>query len=125
MIVVLKALAGSPNEAQLLTSAEALNEAQYKDEFEQRLDVLETLIRDAWMLSVGVDSDQLVNEDLRVELKEISKAINPDRAGSWILQIEDMREQLSVNINRKVAADALFTAMASPIAPPRKYIPKT
>jgi DNA polymerase-3 subunit delta' len=123
MLVVLKALAGSPNVAQLLRSAEALNEAQYKEEFEQRLDVLETLVRDAWMLSVGVQTDQLVNEDMAVELSTISKEIIPDRAASWILQIEDLREQLIVNINKKISTDALFTSMADPVPPPRKFLP--
>ena len=49
MLTVLEALVVSDNRAQLLRSAEQLNEAQFKEEFEERLDVLETLIRDAWM----------------------------------------------------------------------------
>jgi hypothetical protein len=123
MLIVLKALAGKTNEAQLLRSSEELNEAQYKEEFEERLDVLETLIRDAWMLALGGEREQLVNEDLFPELEKISKQLDPDRAGSWILQIEDMREQLIVNINRKVATDSLFLSMAAPVAPPRKFLP--
>ena len=67
-----------------------------KEEFEERLDVFETLIRDAWMLSLGVDQTQLVNEDLSGELTEISKQLDSSRAADWILQIEDMREQLIV-----------------------------
>ena len=116
MLQVLKALVVSNDRAQLLRSAEQLNEAQYKDEFEERLDVLETLIRDAWMLSVGVDTNQLVNEDLSAELKEISKTLDASRAADWILQIEDLREQLIVNINRKVTTDALFLVMAGEIS---------
>ncbi len=68
MLKVLNALVVSDDRAQLLRSAEQLNEAQYKEEFEERLDVLETLIRDAWMLSLGVEPTQLVNEDLTAEL---------------------------------------------------------
>ena len=64
MLKVLNALVLSDDRAELLRSAEQLNEAQYKEEFEERLDVLETLIRDAWMLSLGVKPSQLVNEDL-------------------------------------------------------------
>ena len=123
MLSVLKALAGNVDEAQLLKSSEALNEAQYKEEFEERLDVLETLIRDAWLLSLGGAREQLVNEDLFSELEKIARQIDPDRAAEWILQVEDVREQLIVNINRKIATDALFLAMASPVAPPRKYLP--
>lgn len=123
MLRVLQALAGKADEAQLLRSSEELNEAQYKDEYEERLDVLETLIRDAWMLALGAKRDRLVNEDLFPELEKISKQLDPDRTGSWILQIEDLREQLIVNINRKVSTDSLFLAMAAPTAPPRKFLP--
>jgi len=73
MLKVLNALVLSGDRTQLLRSAEQLNEAQYKDEFEERLDVLETLIRDAWMLSLSVESRQLVNVDLLDELTEISR----------------------------------------------------
>ena len=120
MLNVLKALVVSDDRAQLLRSAEQLNEAQYKEEFEERLDVLETLIRDAWMLSLGVGSDKLVNEDLSAELKEISNKMDPSRAADWILQIEDLREQLIVNINRKVTTDALFLVMAGDVAAPKR-----
>lgn len=116
MLKVLNALAISEDRAELLRSAEQLNEAQYKEEFEERLDVLETLIRDAWMLSLGVESTQLVNEDLSTELLEISKNIDSSRAGDWILQIEDLREQLIVNVNRKITTDALFLVMAGDVA---------
>jgi DNA polymerase III subunit delta' len=116
MLKVLSALVVSDDRAQLLRSAEQLNEAQYRDEFEERLDVLETLIRDAWMLSLGVEPSQLVNEDLTPELQEISRKLDSSRAADWILQIEDLREQLIVNINRKVTTDALFLVMAGDVA---------
>jgi DNA polymerase-3 subunit delta' len=116
MLKVLHALVLSNDRAQLLRSAEQLNEAQYKDEFEERLDVLETLIRDAWMLSLGVDTSRIVNEDLSGELKEIAQKLVPGRAGDWILQIEDLREQLIVNVNRKVTTDSLFLVMAGDVA---------
>ena len=115
MLKVLNALAISDDRAELLRSAERLTEAQYKEEFEERLDVLETLIRDAWMLSLGVETNQLVNEDLAAELMEISQNIDSSRAGDWILQIEDLREQLIVNVNRKVTTDALFLVMAGDV----------
>jgi len=116
MLKVLNALVLSDDRAQLLRSAEQLNEAQYKDEFEERLDVLETLIRDAWMLSLGVDTSKIVNEDLSAELKEIAQKMDPSRAGDWILQIEDLREQLIVNVNRKITVDSLFLVMAGDVA---------
>lgn len=116
MLKVLDALVLSQDRAQLLRAAEQLNEAQYKDEFEERLDVLETLIRDAWMLSLGVNSEQLVNEDLLSELREIAEKLDSSCAADWILQIEDLREQLIVNVNRKITTDALFLVMAGDVA---------
>ncbi len=112
MLKVLRAIVVKDDGVNLLRSAEELNEPQFKDEFEQRLDVLEGLIRDAWMLSLGVESNQLVNEDLIEELQLIAQQLDPVKASDWILQIEEMREQLVVNINRKVATDSVFMTMA-------------
>ena len=120
MLGVLNALVMTNDRAQLLRSAEQLNEAQYKDEFEERLDVLETLIRDAWMLSLGVNADLLVNADLVSDLEALSKKLDPSRAADWILQIEDVREALLVTINRKVTTDALFLTMAGDVAPQKR-----
>jgi len=75
------------------------------------------------MLSLNGSQDQLINADMFEELDKLSRQINPDRAADWILQVEDLREQLIVNINRKIATDGLFVAMASPVPPPRKYLP--
>ena len=121
MLAVLDALAVSENRAQLLKSAEQLNEAQFKDEFEERLDVLETLIRDAWLLSLGASSELLVNEDLLNELQAVGKRLEPAKAAGWILEIEDMREQLLVNINRKASTDGLFMTMASGEYPVKRF----
>lgn len=120
MLGVLNALVMTNDRAQLLRAAEQLNEAQYKDEFEERLDVLETLIRDAWMLSLGVKPELLVNADLLSDLEQISKRMDTARAADWILQIEDLREQLIVNINRKVTTDALFLTMAGDVPPQKR-----
>jgi DNA polymerase-3 subunit delta' len=113
MLKVLEAVAVSGNRVQLLRSSEQLNEAAYKEEYETRLEVLETLIRDALALSLGAPDDQIVNIDLLNELREIGGKVTGTRAAAWLSQIEELREQLMVNINRKPATDALFLSMAS------------
>jgi DNA polymerase III subunit delta' len=120
MLGVLNALVMSNDRAQLLRSAEQLNEAQYKDEFEERLDVLETLIRDAWMLALGVKPDLVVNADLLSELEKFSERLDAARVGDWLLQIEDVREQLIVNVNRKATTDSLFLTMAGDVPPQKR-----
>ena len=125
MLRVLQALSLDDDRIQLLRSAEELNEAKYKDEYESRLDILEALIRDAWMLALRAPDDSIVNEDLLPQLKRISAGLDTRRPAGWISQIEEMREQLIVNINRKAATDALFLTMAA-AAPPlqrRRFVP--
>ncbi len=112
MLRLLNALAAS-DRMQLLRCSEQLNDAAYKDEFETRLDLLETLIRDALALSVGAREAQIMNADLTTELIRIGKNMRTGRAASWIALIEDLREQLVVNINRKIASDGLVMSMAA------------
>ena len=117
IVTILKALAVSDDRIQLLRSAEEFNDARHKDEYESSLDILETLIRDAWMLSLGATPENVVNEDLLPQLQKISERLDSRRPASWISQIEEMREQLIVNINRKAATDSLLLTMAA-AAPP-------
>jgi DNA polymerase III delta prime subunit len=126
MLKVLQALAVSDDRIQLLRSAEEFNDAKHKDEYEARLDILEALIRDAWMLALHAPADSVVNEDLLPELKKISERLDGQRPAGWLSQIEELREQLIVNINRKSATDALFLTMAA-AAPPlgrKRFVPK-
>lgn len=125
MFAVLKALA-LDDRIQLLRSAEEFNSAQHKDDYETRLDILESLIRDAWMLSLQAAPESIINVDLLKELTKISELVDSRRAAGWISRIEEMREQLIVNINRRAATDALLLTMAA-AAPPlerKRFVPK-
>lgn len=113
MLKVLEALTITGDRSQLLRIAEVLNEARYKDDYEFRLDLLETLVRDALILAAGADETKVVNEDLLPELRRMAGRVNTQSATSWIASIEELREQLTVNINRKIATDSLFLSMAS------------
>ncbi|HYJ84978.1 MAG TPA: DNA polymerase III subunit delta' [Pyrinomonadaceae bacterium] len=128
MLRVLKSLATGDDRGELLKSAEDLNSAAFKDEYEARLDILETLIRDAWMLAINAAPEIVVNEDLLGQLKQIAKSLDSVRPARWISQIEEMREQLVVNINRKASTDALFLTMAatsaSELPPKRRFLIK-
>jgi DNA polymerase-3 subunit delta' len=112
MLDVLTALTVTGDRAQLLRSAEALAAPKDRDEYERRLDVLEGLIRDAWALRLGRPDETIVNSDLIKRLKPIAAELKSEQAGSWLKQIEELRGTLEVNINRRVASDALFLTMA-------------
>lgn len=112
MLDVLDALTIKPDRARLLRASEAMNDAKHKDEYEPRLDVLATLIHDVWALSLGAPNDSIVNADLQAQLAKISSSVESRQLARWLSQLEHHRRGLDVNINRKVATDALFLSMA-------------
>ena len=113
MMTVLEALTLSGDRVQILRSAEQLAAAKDRGEYEQTLDVLETLIRDAWALALGRPEESIVNNDLVIDLRAIAAKLTSAQAAFWLSQIEELRAALTVNINRKIASDALLMAMAS------------
>ena len=113
MLDVLTALAVTGDRVQLLRAAEALAAAKDRDEYERRLDALEGLIRDAWALRLGRPDETIVNGDLLKQLKPVAAELRSEQAGSWLKQIEELRGALEVNLNRKIASDALLLTMAS------------
>ncbi|HYG09891.1 MAG TPA: DNA polymerase III subunit delta' [Pyrinomonadaceae bacterium] len=113
MLSILDALvAVQADRVRLLRAAEDLSDAKRKDEFEPRLDVLETLIRDAWLLSLD-PAAKIVNEDIRARLARLGAGLKSRHAADWMARIQELRGQLAVNINRRVATDALLLSMAA------------
>ena len=113
MLDILRALTITGNRVQLLRSAEELATAKDRGDYEQSLDVLETLIRDAWALSLGRPADSITNYDLVNELGAIVGELGAKRAERWLVQIEELRGALEVNLNRKIASDGLLMSMAA------------
>lgn len=113
MLEVLRALTVTGDRVQLLRAAEVLAAAKDRDEYERRLAALEGLIRDAWALRLGRPEETIVHGDLLKTLKPVAAALTSEQAGSWLKQIEELRGALEVNLNRKIASDALLLTMAS------------
>lgn len=112
MLDVLGALALGADRVRLLRASEEMTDAKRKDEYEPRLDVLATLIHDAWALRLDAPAPKLIHPDLSARLKKIAAQLTSRRAARWLSQIEAHRGNLEVNINRKVSTDALFLAMS-------------
>ncbi len=113
MLNILKALTITGNRVNLLRSAEELATAKDRAQYEQTLDVLESLIRDAWALSLGRPAESITNIDLAEDLRRISTELVSERAERWLVQIEELRGALEVNLNRKIASDGLLMSMAA------------
>jgi DNA polymerase-3 subunit delta' len=112
MLEVLKALTTAPDRVRLLRISEELTDAKHKDKYESYLDTLTLLARDVWALTLAAPETQLVNADLRAQLKPISQATASRRAARWLTEIAAHIQRLNVNINRKVATDALLLSLA-------------
>ncbi|HEX3559658.1 MAG TPA: DNA polymerase III subunit delta' [Pyrinomonadaceae bacterium] len=113
MLGVVEALAAGNDRVRLLRAAEELGDAKNKDEYEPRLDALELLIRDLWLLALDGAQARVVNYDLRDRLARLAASLRPARAARWLAHVEELRAHLNVNINRRAATDALFLGMAS------------
>jgi DNA polymerase III subunit delta' len=114
MMAVLAALTVTGDRAALLRSAEELAAVKDRDEYEELLDVLEVLIRDAWALSLGRPKESVVNLDVLSQLQRIAGDLRSSQAASWLQQIEELRGALEVNINRRIASDAMLFSMTEP-----------
>src|SRR5436190_2442876 len=99
--------------AALLRSAEQMNDAKNKDLFEENLAILETLIRDMWMMKNGSLPEAIRNFDIAEELERVSPEVDPRQLEAALNEIESLRQSLAVNINRKSATDALFMKIAA------------
>jgi DNA polymerase III subunit delta' len=112
MLNVLQSLAGRPDHLALLKIGEEMNDAKNKDDYEFSLEILQTLIHDVWTIIHDAGEKSLVNVDLRTPLQKISAGVHSRRLAVWLGEIETLRETLAVNVNRKIATDALFMQMA-------------
>ncbi len=112
MFDVLKHALETGDRAAMLKISEELNDAKNKEHFVENLDILESLIHDVWSLGVSADKTRLVNTDLEDELATLAQNSPVTQLPDWLKLIETMRQNFIVNINRKIATDAMFMTMA-------------
>jgi DNA polymerase III subunit delta' len=113
MLKVLESAIVTADRLTLLKIAEEMNDAKNKEDFESSLSILETLIRDVWVLSIGGRRDRLVNTDIIDALVRLAGAGDPKLFPEWILRIEEFRGAMRVNINKKIATNSLFMEMVN------------
>ncbi len=116
MLKVVESLLIKQDRVILLRTAEEMNDAKNKDNYDASLKVLETLIHDVWKLTLGADEENIINADITNNLKKLAENADAKRLVSWLTEIETMRENFAVNLNRKIATDALFMQMANQIS---------
>ncbi|CAN5627612.1 DNA polymerase III subunit delta' [soil metagenome] len=110
MFKVLQSLLQTGDRTVLLQTAEEMNDAKNKDDYEKYLDALQTLIHDVWTLKLG--GQEIVNADIQSHLQKFTENADRKKLSNWLTEIELMRERFAVNINKKIATDSLFMEMA-------------
>ena len=113
MLAVISNSIETGDRAALLRIAEEMNDAKNRDAFEENLDILQSLIHDVWTLRFSGDAARVVNADLADKLTLLAEDAGSADLSAWIAAIDKIRLDLTVNINKKIAADALFVTMAS------------
>ena len=113
MVEVVKSAIATHDIAAMLRASETTADPKKKDSFEAALETLDSLIHDVWTLAISGEAAKLVNTDLERELRGLADSARPSELGDWLSDIQILRENLAVNINRRVATDALFTSMAA------------
>lgn len=112
MLTVLQSLSGRIDGAALLRTSEEIADAKAKDDYDESLAILQTLLHDAISIGSGADESTIVNTDISAALRAAAGAPR-FRLVEWISEIDRLRENLSFNVNRKIATDALFVKMAT------------
>jgi len=112
MLKVLESLLIKQDRAVLLRTAEEMNDAKNKDNYNALLEILESLIHDVWILRLG-NAKNIVHADIKTQLTKLAENAESKRLALWLVEIETMRENFNVNLNRKIATDALFMQMAN------------
>ena len=113
MLGVLRDAIETSDRAALMRASDELNDAKNKEKFEESLDTLESLIHDVWSLRTTGDEARLANSDLAGDLTRLADEAGRLDLPSWLDAIAELRGNMTVNINRKVATAALFAEMAS------------
>lgn len=99
--------------AALLKISEEMNDAKNKEGFEENIDILASLLHDIWVIAVSGDTSRVASADLADRLSQLARNPTATKILQWLSDIDTMRENFAVNINRKIAADALFVGMTA------------
>ncbi len=118
ILIVLDALASKRDRARVLRIAEEISDPKRKDDFEITLDTFEITVRDVWHLALHAQNTVhenttdtapvIINEDIAARLAALAARLAPRTLALFLTRIDRVRRELQININRRLAADALL-----------------
>lgn len=99
--------------AEMLRFGERMNDAKNRDGFEGSIEIFEDLVRELWLLRNGSGVETVANFDIIERLSDLAAGADAAVFAVWLEAIEELRRNFAVNVNRKLATDALFVKMAA------------
>jgi hypothetical protein len=112
MLSVLRsAIAG--NRRELLAASEEMTSATNKEEYEETLEILQGLVHDTWLIRNQAGEAAILNADIREDLSQLAALTTSQSLAAWLEEIEAVKENFIVNINKRIATDSLFVGMAA------------
>lgn len=113
MLNVLRSAIVTGDVSKMLQTSEQLSDAKNKDVFEDAIGILQSLVRDVFALRSGAELSKLANSDMADDLAKIAANAQTAVIERWTFEIEELLAGLNVNLNRRMAGDALFVKMAA------------
>jgi hypothetical protein len=108
MLEMIEALAVSRDAVRLMSFAEQLGRKLERDEFENHLDAVLVLLSDLFRLKLGHGNSSITNAEIEARLLRIAEATTLEQIIDWAGRIEQTLQDLSRNINRQLAMEAIF-----------------
>jgi DNA polymerase III subunit delta' len=112
LLELLELLASGRDRFRLLKAAEYFGK-QERDVFERKLGLLLALLRDVFLLTAGGAEAGLTNIDAADRLRALAEKAGRRRVTDWVKGFDEMRRNLTININRQVATEALLLALSA------------
>ena len=109
---LLEALIQNKNLGEVLKIAEEISDPKNKDSFENNLDLLQGLIHDIWSAQTSGTDSRVANIDVIDTISGFGRKASQNSLIEWMGQIEELRRNLGLNVNKKIATDALLVKMA-------------
>ncbi len=112
LIELLELLMSGNNRVRLVKAAEHYGK-QEREAYEKMLDLMLLLLRDIFRLAALGTPDGIINIDVEDRLLTLAEKIGLPRVTTWVRQIDELRANLRININRQIATEAAFLNMAT------------
>ena len=111
LLELIELLADGRDRFRLLKAAEHYGK-QERVEFERKLEMLTSLLRDLFLLVAGSSREAISNIDLLDRLAPLAPKIGLKRLIEWVGKFDELRASLKININRQVATEAALLELS-------------